>query len=76
MTNETPYATRLQEILEVEGRKQSWLSDLTGISPPRLSQFVNGILHPGEENRKKIAEALGRSDEADALFLPATSDER
>lgn len=64
------FATRLQQILETEGRKQAWLADQTGIDRARMSQYVNGILRPGDANRAKIADALGRSDEAASLFLP------
>jgi len=51
--------TRLAEILETEGRKQSWLVQVTGIDSGMLSRYVNG-LHCPDDRQRTIAEALGR----------------
>ncbi len=51
--------TRLGEILEAEGRKQSWLAEQIGIDTGTLSRYVNG-LHVPQDRREAIAEALGR----------------
>lgn len=53
--------TRLGEILEAEGRKQSWLAERVGVDPATLSRIVNG-LHPADDTRAKIAAALGRTE--------------
>ncbi len=71
--DEPIFPTRLKRILFDEGRTQRSLSVQTGIDEGRLSLFVNGILRPGPVNRQKIADALGRTDEADTLFLPEAS---
>lgn len=52
--------TRLGEILAAEGRKQVWLSEQTGIHGPDLSRIVNGRMNATEDERSRIAEALGR----------------
>lgn len=52
--------TPLKAVLEEEGRKQSWLSERTGIPQPRLSQIVNGHWNADEPTRAAIAAALGR----------------
>ncbi len=70
------FRTQLQRILFEEGRRQDWLARETGIDEGRLSHFVNGNMRPGPVNRQKIADALGRSDEADTLFLPDVPCER
>lgn len=51
--------TRLAAIIRDEGRKQSWLSERTGINPSRLSFIVNG-LRPRDDEATAIAGALGR----------------
>jgi len=66
-------ATELQRILWEEGRAQSWLVRRTGIDKSTMSEYVNGLMRPGEPNRNKIALALGRTDEAEILFGPPRS---
>lgn len=63
--------TRLGEILDSEGRKQSWLSERTGIDTGTLSRYVNG-LHVPEDRQRAIAEALGR--ELEDVFPDETAD--
>lgn len=52
-------STPLKTVLTEEGRKQSWLSERTGIEKSRLSYIVNG-LHPRDDEAAAIAAALGR----------------
>jgi len=52
--------TRLAEILELEGRKQTWLADQLGVRRATISAYVNG-LHVPQDRREAIAEALGRT---------------
>lgn len=54
------YVTRLGQIMDLEGRKQSWLSERTGIDTGTLSRYVNG-LHVPDDRKTAIAEALGRT---------------
>lgn len=51
--------TRLQEVIQDEGRKQAWLAERAGIDPAHLSRIVNG-LHPSQATARAIADALGR----------------
>ncbi|HEY0391015.1 MAG TPA: helix-turn-helix transcriptional regulator [Solirubrobacterales bacterium] len=51
--------TRLAKILDTEGRKQSWLAQVTGIDTGMLSRYVNG-LHCPDDKQHLIAETLGR----------------
>lgn len=57
-TTSTP-GTRLQEILDSEGRKQSWLADQVGVTRATISLYCNG-LHVPDDRKTAIAEALGR----------------
>lgn len=57
--------TRLAEILDDEGRKQSWLVERTDISRTTISLYVKGLPCP-QHHRDLIAEALGR--EIDDIF--------
>lgn len=54
------FRTDLQRILFEEGRKQTWLSDRTGIHASNLSQIVTGRLMANQNQAEAIAEALGR----------------
>ena len=51
--------TRLGEVLEAEGRKQSWLSEQTGIDPATLNRMVRGYVADAEK-QERVAKALGR----------------
>lgn len=51
--------TRLGQILEEEGRYQTWLAEKVGISRATLNRYVKG-LHVPDDKRALIAEALGR----------------
>jgi transcriptional regulator with XRE-family HTH domain len=53
------YVTRLGEILDKEGRSQTWLARQIGVSRSTISQYVNG-LHVPDDKRGPIAEALER----------------
>lgn len=57
--------TRLAQVLREEGRKQVWLAERTGIGVSKINYIVHG-LRASEDERKAIAEALGRSE--DELF--------
>jgi hypothetical protein len=67
---QTTPKTRLGEILETEGRKQSWLARKVGIDTGMLSRYVNG-LHCPDDKKALIAEALGR-DVADVFPTEAS----
>lgn len=56
------YRTRLEQILEVEGRKQTWLAEQVGVTRSAISQIVGGY-HASDATREAIAEALGRKIE-------------
>lgn len=55
----TQTQTPLKRLLEDEGRKQTWLSERTGIEVSRLSRIVNG-LHPRDDEAQAIATTLRR----------------
>lgn len=63
--------TRLGEILETEGRMQSWLASRVGVTRSRMSDYVNG-LHVPDDRKVAIAQALGR--EIEDVF-PKTSEQ-
>jgi hypothetical protein len=52
--------TRLQEILDAEGRKQTWLAAQIGVTRAVISSYANG-LHVPDDKRPLIAKALGRT---------------
>lgn len=51
--------TPLRQLLDEEGRKQSWLAARTGLHTSRVSLIVNG-LHPTQAEAEAIAQTLGR----------------
>lgn len=53
--------TKLAEVLDAEGRRQTWLADLCGVSRRTVWTWVHGIHEPDHGNRAKIALALGKS---------------
>lgn len=53
------FHSTLEQILEDEGRKQSWLAEQIGVSRTQMNYWVHG-LHCPEPYRTQIAEALGR----------------
>lgn len=55
----TRWVTPLKRILLDEGRRQTWLSERSGVEVTRLSRIVNG-LHPTEHEAAAIAGVLGR----------------
>ena len=59
MTTPGTYKSRLDQILDLEGRKQTWLAIKIGVSRQLISDFVNGK-HMPEDRAAAIAEALGR----------------
>jgi hypothetical protein len=54
------FITRLQQIIVEEGRRQSWLAEVTGIDAGTLNRYIHGLFVP-KDRRKPIAEALGRT---------------
>lgn len=58
-TGTDDFRTRLEQILELEGRKASWLARQIGVSRQRMSDYVGG-LHMPEDRAAAVAEALGR----------------
>lgn len=49
----------LKEVMEAEGRKQTWLAQVIGVDRSQVSKYVNGLMPP-EPTRAAIAEALNR----------------
>lgn len=70
-TKPTRPITRLGQILEEEGRKQTWLAERAGVTSAAISLYVNG-LHCPDDKRELIAEALGRTV-ADVFPAPETA---
>jgi hypothetical protein len=73
MTSQTPAKprTRLGEILEAEGRKQSWLAKAADVDPGTLNRYIHG-LHVPDDKRERIAEVL-RRDVSDVFPTGATT---
>jgi transcriptional regulator with XRE-family HTH domain len=57
--------TRLKEILDEEGRKQTWLAEKTGLSAGAINNYAHG-LHCPDDKKQLIADVLGR-DVADVF---------
>ncbi len=55
----TIFSTRLREAMQTRGVRASKLSELTGISPPRISQYIHGKYTPGGSALCRMANALG-----------------
>ena len=57
------YPTRLKQILETEGRTQTWLG--RQLDPPitrsKVCEWAAGVAIPSQARREQIARALGRS---------------
>jgi DNA-binding transcriptional regulator YdaS (Cro superfamily) len=53
------FASKLKKLMNELGLSQSKLSELTGISKPNISQYINGKHEPSKERKKEIAVALG-----------------
>lgn len=58
--------TTLKLAIVASGRPQAALAEALGIGETRMSRLVNGWSRPRREERRRIAEVLGR--EEDALF--------
>lgn len=57
---QTTYITRLEEILDTEGRSQAWLGRQIGKSRTTINAYCKG-LHVPDDMREAIADALGRT---------------
>ena len=57
--------TRLKQILEGEGRKQTWLAEQIGVERSLVNKYVNGLIPP-DDVKARIAATLGR--EVDDVF--------
>lgn len=55
------YRTRLEQIIDLEGRKQTWLAEQAGVSRAQMSNIVRGLVIEDEAIRLAIADALGRT---------------
>ena len=55
------FASRLREALNCKNITQSELSHKTGISAPRISQYINGIYEPKQDGIYLISKALSVS---------------
>lgn len=53
--------TRLAEILENEGRTQSWIARRLGVKRQQVGVWVNGAYEPVPATKKQIADLLGRT---------------
>lgn len=54
---DTKVTNRLDTILDIMGRNQTWLADKTGMDVPQISRIVNGR-EPRLRNALKICRAL------------------
>ena len=55
----TVFSTRLKDAMQTRGIRAAKLSELTGISPPRISQYIHGKYTPGGNALCRLANALG-----------------
>lgn len=58
---DTGYPTRLKEILETEGRTQSWLARQLGCTRSMVCEWASGDHMPLEATCEQIARTLGRT---------------
>ena len=56
------FRTRLTHVMQEKNIKAAELSRRTGISKPRMSQYVNGVYIPKADAICAIANALGVSE--------------
>jgi len=68
-----PRLTALKRILMDEGRRQTWLAEVTGIERSDLNRMVNRGMEPTREEATAIAAALGRT--VDEVFPGLCNDE-
>lgn len=74
----TKFSSRLKEAMESRGIRAAKLSDMTGISPPRISQYIHGKYIPNGDALCQLAQALlvdeawlmGKDVPMDPLPLP------
>lgn len=60
MSNPAPeFKTRLQQVLQEEGRKQRWLAEQIGVDEAMVSRYASG-LHVPDDKQRLIARALRR----------------
>lgn len=52
--------TPLRQVLEVDGRRQTWLAERLGVDPRQVWGWVHGLHIPSLETRVRIAELVGR----------------
>lgn len=52
--------TRLAQILEDEGRTQSWIARRLGVKRQQVGVWVNGAYEPVPATKAQIADLLGR----------------
>ncbi len=64
------FQSKLKNLMNELGISQTKLSELTGISKPNISQYVNGLHEPSRERQKEIARALGVQENYFSTFLP------
>lgn len=48
----------LKKVIQSKGVKQKWLSEQMGVSEVTVSNWMNGIHKPTQENLQKLAEVL------------------
>ena len=53
--------TRLKQLLDSNGSKQTWLAEKAGINVNTLSKIVNGKAIPNLRTAQRIARALGKT---------------
>lgn len=53
------FRTRLIEAMEINNVNQAELAKRTGLSKPRISQYVNGIYEAKQDALSRLSEALG-----------------
>jgi transcriptional regulator with XRE-family HTH domain len=71
--------TPLKQFLSGRGISQAWLAEQIGVTRQELWPWVNGIHVPAEATRRRIASALGQTEDAaaiDALVAELWPDEQ
>jgi hypothetical protein len=58
---DTPYPTRLKQILETEGRTQAWLAKQVGCTRSMVCEWANDSRTCTERWHTPVALALGRN---------------
>jgi DNA-binding transcriptional regulator YdaS (Cro superfamily) len=58
----TSTPTKLKQILDHEGRRQSWLAEQIGVGRSVVCQWCSGHKQVPKDRRPQIARVLGRNE--------------